>query len=257
MLKAPIPFLGSKRLEINHIIECQPNFKKIIDVFGGGGSVSLYYFQKGYNIQYNDICPVLFELFEAIQEDTIKDIVDEVCDYKLKDDLKEVLEKYNNDNDLISFLILKSHSYRGLSTTSLINRRKIKGELVIEQHYKSNKLLKYPEIFKEKKMKVSNLNYKIILEKHKNNEDTFLYLDPPYLSSDCSDYVNGKFTYDDILYIEDYIKIAKCKVMLHIEFTGYVYHKFKDYIKKYYPKRYALSGKNMIYQKYVCIICNY
>jgi len=257
MLKAPIPFFGSKRLEINHIIENQPKFKKTIDVFGGGGSFSLYYFQKGYDVQYNDISPVLCELFETIQNNTIKEVVDEVNNYKLKDDLQEILEKYNNENDLISFLILKSYAYRGLTTLPLINRRKINGVLVVEQHYKSNKLLKYPEIFKEKKMMVSNLNYKIILEKYKNNKDIFLYLDPPYLSTNCNEYVNGKFTYEDILYIEDYLKNAECKVMLHIEFTGYVYDKFKNYIKKYYPKRYALSGKNMIYQKYICIICNY
>ena len=259
MLKSPIPFLGSKRLEIKYIVENQPDeFKKIIDVFGGGGSISLHYFQNGYDTQYNDIDHAMTELFNAIQdEETIKKIVDNVNNYEVGEDLKEVLKSYQDNQDLESLLLLKRHAYRGLTTTYMINKRKINGELVVEQHYNPNKLLKYPAIFKEKKLKVSNNNYKIILEDYKDDEDIFLYLDPPYLSTDCSDYINGIFVYDDIIYIENYLKTCKCKVMLHIEFTGYVYDKFKDYLKFYYPKRYNLSGKNMIYQKYICIITNY
>ena len=259
MLKAPIPYLGSKRLEIKYIVDNEPDkFKKIIDVFGGGGSVSLHYFQHGYDIQYNDIDKAVCDLFNAIQdEEVIKKIVDSVNNYKLKDDLKDVLKSYQENQDLESLLLLKSHSYRGLTHTPLINRRKINGVLVVEQHYKPDKLLKYPAIFKEKKLKVSNNNYKIILEQHKDNEDIFLYLDPPYLSTHCGDYIKDSFTFDDILYIKNFIETAKCKVMLHLEFVGYVYDLFRDYIKFHYPKRYSFSGKNMIYQKYICIITNY
>ena len=258
MLTSPIPYLGSKRLEIKYIVDNQPEFKNVIDVFGGGGSVSLYYFQNGYNVVYNDIDNSICQLFNAIQdEETIKKVVESVLEYEAGEDLKDVLEHYKTYNDLESMLILKHHAYRGMLTTPLINRRKINGVLVKEKHYNPNKLLKYPPIFKEKKLEITNNDYKIIFEENKNNEDVFLYLDPPYLSTFCGDYTNSTFIFDDITYIKDFLDSAICKVMLHIEFTGYVYDTFKDKIKFYYPKRYNMAGKKNIYQKYICIITNY
>ncbi len=52
-----------------------------------------------------------------------------------------------------------------------------------------------------------------------------------------------------------------CKVMLHIDFTGYTYHEFKDMIKYVYPFHYESSTKKKdvrgVYEKYHMIICNF
>jgi len=73
-LQAPISYKGSKRQELKYIKLYEPKqFKKIVDVFGGGGSVFLYYMQE-YKLSeqtahYNDINPTLVQLFTFLHNE--------------------------------------------------------------------------------------------------------------------------------------------------------------------------------------------
>ena len=63
-----IKYQGNKRKELNNIGSFQPKkFNTFVDVFGGGGSVSLYYHKKGVKVHYNDKDIGLFELVNAIK----------------------------------------------------------------------------------------------------------------------------------------------------------------------------------------------
>jgi len=110
-------------------------------------------------------------------------------------------------------------------------------------------------------MDVLNLDIKEIIEKYKDDSDTFIYIDPPYLQkgTDNSSYKNTKI--EDIEYIVSVLNSEeyKCKILLHIDFSGYIYATLKDKIKFYYPKKYgmAIATKQTYHPRYVCLVANY
>ena len=89
-LQAPISYQGSKRKE-THLIKqfepkgadaSQPPYKTIIDAYGGGGSVSLYYLQNNEhkaNIIYNDLSQDMARLFITLKDqDETKKFIQEL-----------------------------------------------------------------------------------------------------------------------------------------------------------------------------------
>ena len=115
-----------------------------------------------------------------------------------------------------------------------------------------------------KQSKITCLDYKEILEKYKNNENAFIYLDPPYLDSYNSGY--GKYhgkTYDDKLNIIDntamYIDFlellkCKCKVLFSINANALTRYLYKDYIKEEYNKNYYQQNKDTYKIRYKNIV---
>ena len=96
--------------------------------------------------------------------------------------------------------------------------------------------------------KFTNEDYKTILEQYKNNEDAFIFLDPPYLFSDNTGYIPQSIDKDAtymLPYILEYLKSAKCKVMLIINKLGILEYLFKDFIKDEYRRVYQLSNKKV------------
>jgi len=65
----------------------------------------------------------------------------------------------------------------------------------------------------------TNVDYKEILDLYKNDENAFLFLDPPYLFSDNSGYLQQNEETDMthiVVYLKEYSETCKCKVMLII-----------------------------------------
>jgi len=65
----------------------------------------------------------------------------------------------------------------------------------------------------------SDFDYTHIFNSYRNNEDAFLFLDPPYLFSDnnnCASQVRDTDMTQIIVDIFRFIKTCKCKVMLII-----------------------------------------
>ena len=75
----------------------------------------------------------------------------------------------------------------------------------------------------------TNDDWKVIMEKYKDNKNAFIYLDPPYFNM-C----NNIYTeYDDKkIYIDlvDYLKNSKCKIIFTINKNIITEHIYKDYI---------------------------
>lgn len=65
-----LPYVGSKRLIseklANKMIEYKPRAKVFLDVFGGGGSMSLMFLQKGFKVYYNELNKGVFLFFKFI-----------------------------------------------------------------------------------------------------------------------------------------------------------------------------------------------
>ena len=131
-----------------------------------------------------------------------------------------------------------------------------------------SKFLKYPDVIKD--LHITKLDALDVIEQYKNDEYAFLYLDPPYLQKGTSNSAYRNMSVDLLNTIFSIIKNKdyKCRIMLHIDFSGWVYAEMKDYIKYYYPAKYMMTcGKNKkngntgngksYHQRYSALICNY
>jgi site-specific DNA-adenine methylase len=101
---------------------------------------------------------------------------------------------------------------------------------------------------------ITNNNFEEIMELYKDNEKTFIYLDPPYLSSFNSFYLSYNKAYNEenkkidnteiYITILNYFKICKCKILMSINNTALMSYIFKDYIKQNYDLKYSYSHKD-------------
>ena len=103
---------------------------------------------------------------------------------------------------------------------------------------------------------ITNWDYKDMFDVYKDDEDAFLFLDPPYLYSDNRNYASQIRETDMTQIVVDilqYLRVCKGKVMLMISKLDILSYLFKDYIEGEYEKFYQLSKK----QAMRLIICNY
>ena len=260
----PIPYLGNKRRELIHISEYEPTvYNKVVDVFGGSGSISLYYLNKGCIVHYNDKIKAIVGFYDILKDEkrvpelieAIKSIPNTDDEYKRLHPLALKTLTENKDPDL---KMISEYLWCFISTGSCLFPSYFKN--LRNDNYYANKAkawLKFPPVVKD--LKTTSLDYKELFELYKDDTQAFLILDPPYFSSTCIPYAKCSIdVYDDILHM---LENAKCSLMLIVEFTGYTYHKFKDYIKHTYTKRYSVRGTKNKYkiasQKYHSIITNY
>lgn len=256
-IKPIIPYMGSKRTELDIIKEYEPkHIDKFVDVFGGACNVSLFYKNRGFKVHYNDLLEPLYKLIKTIsnKEDTEKLLKEYNNIDETEETFYKIFDKEIEMTDECRFLYLTSACFRSCfkKRTPQLHKGKLK-------QVNRNYLKDYHKFMKE--MEITNKDYKDILEKYKNDENVFLYLDPPYISKTTKQYGN-EFTIKDLEYIKEYMSnYCDCKVMLHIDFTGYTYHEFKDMIKYVYPFRYVSScrkkNKRGVYEKYHMIIRNF
>ena len=102
-----------------------------------------------------------------------------------------------------------------------------------------------------KHSKITNTDYKEIINEYKDNENAFIYLDPPYVDSYNTGYVGyQKGHYDEESKVIDNTKMyidlldilsCKCKVLFSINENAITKHIYKDFIKKTYNHRYSLG----------------
>ena len=102
-----------------------------------------------------------------------------------------------------------------------------------------------------KHSKITNKDYKEIINEYKDNENAFIYLDPPYVDSYNTGYVGyQKGRFDEELNVIDNTKIyidllnilsCKCKVLFSINENAITKHIYKDFIKETYNHKYSLG----------------
>ena len=252
-----IAYQGSKRKELKIIKEYQPKqFDEIIDVFGGGANVTLYYLKEDYKVQYNDILSSMCSLLTTLKDNEKTDKLIKEYNEVVKNNTTEKFYKIFDKEFIISeearLIYLSGSCFRSLLSRRMPNYRKgVLAKCKKIEYYK-----KFAELLKP--LKITNKDYKDILEQYKNDSNKFLYLDPPYVSKNTNDY-GVNFSIKDLIYIKKFMGQCKCKVMLHIDFTGYTYDLFKQYIKHYYSVKYCMTGSKIkdIYNKYHMFVCNY
>jgi hypothetical protein len=106
-----------------------------------------------------------------------------------------------------------------------------------------------------KKSKITNNDFKEVMNEYKDNKDAFLYLDPPYMDSYNGGYSSfySKNYNDDLsikdntemyIYLLEFLKDCKCKVLFSINNCALTKYIYKDFIKDTYNKIYQSTQLN-------------
>lgn len=280
------PFMGSKKNEIKEILPYLPPIHEdtlIVEPFTGGGAFSLYLHNNHkLSIHLNDINKELIGLYKYFKTNKIKK------DYLKMNDIfqgfKQRIENARDKKKEFSKFAEEIHNKRfpnGLDGQSNIIYDLIYYKLKQFQTSKTinqspflgsndglrkpsnkdfslylNSMLKYPS-----RVKITNKPYHHLLELYRNDEDAFIFLDPPYLYQYTEDedkkidplYKNSDFDIDDFEYIHDYMKSCSCYVMMVINNSPFIVNLFKGMIKHKYSKLYQRSKRTVEH----IIICNY
>ena len=229
--------IGSKQTDIKYFSDFLPDSKKIVEPFGGSFAVSKFFYKdvNKYNFHINDLDYILYYIYTHYEDYLhFLHIINEhgkTLEGKFNGKvIEEYINSLNCDTNvkiyLIKNFIVKNYIYRGYLTNNFDE---------------NERLILKNALF-------TNLDYKAVFDKYKNDEDAFLFLDPPYLFSDNSSYhpqnENNDMTMI-LIDILDYLKYCKCKVMLVINKLNIIEYLFKEYIKCEYLKTYQISKKKM------------
>ena len=243
----PLGCLGNKKNELKlllPIIQPQINNKTIfIEPFCGSSIVSFNVFKKiNKNIDFhiNDLDPLRIKFYKNMTKEEERQKL-----YKLE---KEIVEKgaefyysivRGKDDDYLKYVISKRiHSFRhGLYPT---NKKIILKEI-------SENWINFFNV-----AKITNNDFREVMNEYKENEDAFLYLDPPYVDSYNGGYsshqtknYNSDLTVKDntemYIFLLEFLKVCKCKILLSINNNSLTRYLYKDYIKDNYKHIYQTT----------------
>jgi site-specific DNA-adenine methylase len=239
-------YAGNKRQEVEKICEHLDlnNITTIIEPFCGTSALSFYIAQqnpKKYKYIINDNNNFLIEIYKLLKnKKKLKAFEKEINDI-LKDINKE---KYNTlDKKLTStwFIHNKIYSIR----PSLFP---------LDYKYKEIKFDDYPikDFINNENIKIFNMDALDLFKSHCNDENTFIFFDPPYLSS-CNDFYKTPSVKVYEYLNTNNIKDFKSKILLCLEDMWIIRLLFKNYEFITYEKTYETTHKKTTH----CIIKNF
>lgn len=223
------PFLcrvGTKRDIADKLIEMFPPHIIYVEPFVGGGAVLFSKEPSDYEI-INDLDKDLIDTYRTIKK---------IKNYDFKDDLHTLddIQKFYNqpitsDSDYLKHQIIK---YCNGFSSKLIDEKLNK----VYNYRNPYTKLKNIEDYKQrlKNVKIYNQSYEKIIKKFDSN-DTFFYLDPPYMySSYSAQYKHSDLDYDKLFKI---LSNINGKFLLSLNDNSYIRKLFKPfYMKKIYIK---------------------
>jgi DNA adenine methylase len=245
-MESPIKWVGGKRKEIKNFEKYIPKFNTYIEPFVGGGA--LYWYLEPENAVINDINEHLINFYKVLRDN--HSILS--CELKKyinsKEFFNEIVKKLNNKDYKNNIEQAEIFYYLNKTCFSGKWRTNSKGEFNNTfGNYKSDNYKSLDNCYVKllQTTKIYNKDYKEILEKYKNDENAFIFLDPPYL--DCDTMYTDNQEFEDVyMYIGSYIKNCKCKVMLVVKENNYINSIFKNNTIDKYEINYrhnALSEK--------------
>lgn len=251
-----IPYLGNKSSISDFLKQYIPiNPTKWVEPFGGGFGLFFTLDLKEYpdtQFIYNDINPLNCILFEHLKND---DFINRIKSVSITKELFD--ESYNNLFEEIQISSTKKKSKKVIKTAN--SEDKALSWLIIlccgdskdlmSKEFKGNssfeilkyKLSRYSEYFK--RITISNIDYKDILNQH-DSEETFFYVDPPYFGFEKY-YINNNFNQDSHNELCNELKKIKGKWLLS-------YYKF-DQLEKWYSNYKIVSKKNNLSEEFLIL----
>jgi len=212
-IRSPIKYMGNKYRLLKEFKKAFPNnIENFIDLFGGSGTVSLNV--NAELIVYNELNNNIYNLFKMFKEKEYKTIVEYIEErinkYNLPTSEEELVESSkkrfnefrkafntNQSKEYLDLLTLHYFSINNLIRFNKNNRFNAPAGCYTPKAHRffkhSNKLeIKSAcDIIKQKNVIFENEDFEVLLKKliiefelgKDNEENTFIYCDPPYLNT--------------------------------------------------------------------------
>ena len=245
-----IRYNGNKLYEYKDFKHCLDlnDKKNIIECFSGSGATAfniwLEYGDK-FNYYLNDKDKQILDYFEYIKQNDLQEIIKKLNIEKRKYDtpekFKELYDEWDNDNDVFKHIIISKISNFYMKMFNIRNNRK-------NQQYqttsKANKYqIKFQEFLNSPNLHITNDDWKVCYDKFKDDENSLIIFDPPYINTDNTFYnkdCRSFSVYDEL----DYIKNNKSKsyfILQDIPKTEELFKEWNMLIR--YNKVYNVNGK--------------
>lgn len=216
----------------------------IIEPFCGSSAFSYSCFNKDNTKQFviNDINDELIKLLCDIKVNSCQKYLDYCKNNYSKDTTKEQFIEIINQPTLEAFFFKNKIYNLRIGLFPIRNKN-------FDLNYDSYKEL--DNFYMSRNLEIINKDYKEIIEKHKDNEKAFIFLDPPYFLSHNYFYKTkgkgfggdnmNKTEYTDptaeYIYIRNALQNYKCKILMIINDCDLL----KDYFKQFYKESYLLT----------------
>ena len=255
-MNSPIKWVGGKRREIKHFEQYIPKHKIYIEPFMGGGAV--FWNLQPEKAVVNDINEHLINFYEVLRDNY--------------PDLKEELQLYTNTLESYKNVIktLNTKQYKNKIEQAAIfyylNKAAFSGSWRVNSkggfnvgygYYKNDNYKKLTDEFVPilQRTEICNKDYRDIIDTYKDNNDAFIFFDPPYL--DCDTLYTSSQKFENIYkYIYNFMNECKSKTMLVAKENKYILDTFGDYVQVTYGKNYKCNAKSDKENNHV-IIANY
>ena len=269
-----IPYLGNKSTLSDFLKQYIPkNPTKWVEPFGGGFNLFFTLDLKEYpdtEFYYNDINPLNCILFEHLKNDDFIQLVKST--YVNKDLFCQCFDNLESKVQPVEVLKLESTKSKSKNKSSQEESEPITEKVQIDntqlmalswliilccgdikdimsKEFKGNstfemlkyKLSHYSKYFE--RIKVSNIDYKEVLNQH-DAEDTFFYLDPPYVGFEDY-YINHTFKRESHNELSKELKKLKGKWLLS-------YYKF-DKLEEWYSNYKVVSQKHNLSEEFLIL----
>jgi len=258
-LKAPFAQYGNKSNDIEDVTTHLPvEFDTFVDVFGGSACVSwnIKRLFPTVNVLYNDLSTEFFTIVDGlVNENSI------VIDYmtKMNDKVNGADEK--RLKALWNDVLQSSDKYKGLYFLTYGYKQTMKPNYSKNRNICRKRGFSYLSDYGTLKLETYNLDFRILVEKYRGDENAVIYMDPPYILNSNGSPYSVPFNQTDFQFIIGLLHdgTVKAKLILHYEFSGYIYDMFRDKIKMFRPKNYTArtTGNTKFNPKYMCIITNF
>ena len=216
-----------------------------VEPFAGSFALIRYLYKLNNNLQFhiNDNDTVLFNIYTKIEE--YQNEVNSFLQYFRQ------IEKYNRINKLKEYTFINNEFKDTIIKTYVVRGYIIKVSKKDVTDQSTIDILK--------KSRVTCLDYIEVLKEYKDNNKAFIFLDPPYLFCNNSNYQkqHGERTdmdnSDMIINILEFMKTCKCRCLLIVNDLKIIRMLYGDMIKDEYDVVYQISkrkSKHLIITNY-------
>ncbi len=258
-MRPPITYYGGKQNLINEILPLIPDHKCYCEPFFGGGAV--FFAKPPSKVEViNDFDDDLIIFYREIKNN-FKEldnlIQDTLHSRKAKINAVEILKDKHKQSDLMRSWAIWVIINQGFAKTKGLNYNWIFASTANVAILMDNKRKQFYQY--QKRLEKTSIECWDVLKVIKNwdSEDTFFYCDPPYISSDCGDYI--EYTEEQFFQLLDKLSNIKGKFLLStypekmlFEYREKYKWNFKEIIRKVTTSKSTL-GK----EKKECLTWNY
>lgn len=216
-----VSYSGGKGRSLKEIFPLIPDHFSYFEPFGGGGAVLLNKPPSKIEI-YNDLDQGIVSIFRALQNEKARVKFTRRIDEMVFS--RELFSDYLHSNP-VELLEIACRSFYLLKCSFASAQRIFAYSLERSRTIKINFLELI--IRRLKKVIIENLDWKILMDRFKDEKKMFMFVDPPYYKTN-NKYTKGCNTIDYEL-LRDTLRVFKGKFLLTINDHPYINELFKEF----------------------------